>query len=132
MPANNRPSYDDLADLVVEQAAQIKEHKAYLVVLEEKIVVLENKVDDLERQLRSTSRNSSKPPFSDGLAKPAPKSLRPKGAKKSGGQLGHPGSALKQVASPDIVVEHAPEACSGCGDALDSSHETSVVKRQVL
>lgn len=146
MPAKRRPSYDDLADLVVEQAAQIKELKAYIVVLEDKVVVLEKKIDDLENKViglesrnaelerlaRSTSRNSSKPPSSDGLAKPSPKSLRPKGAKKAGGQPGHPGSVLRQVAIPDQVVQHAPEACGGCGNALDSSHDASVLKRQVF
>ncbi|MEC3974524.1 DUF6444 domain-containing protein [Amycolatopsis sp. H20-H5] len=39
---------------------------------------LRAEVADLKRQLGMNSRNSAKPPSSDGLAKPAPKSLRRK------------------------------------------------------
>ncbi len=78
------------------------------MVLENKIDGPENKIDDLERQVRSTSRNSSKPPSSDGLAEPSPKVLASKGARKPGGQPGHQGTALKQVAILDTGITHAP------------------------
>ena len=39
-------------------------------------------IAELRRQLGQNSRNSSKPPSSDGLAKPAPRSLRKRGARK--------------------------------------------------
>jgi transposase len=52
------PSYEQLAAFVVEQAAVIVELRA--------------EVADLKRRLAQNSRNSSRPPFSDGLAKPAP------------------------------------------------------------
>jgi transposase len=64
------PSYEQLAVLVVEQAAVIEELRA-------EVSGLKAKVTDLERRLAQNSRNSSRPPSSDGLAKPpAPKSLR--------------------------------------------------------
>ena len=61
------------------------------------------------------SRNSSKPPSSDGLNKPVPKSLRVGGKSPSGGQRGHPGSTLSQAAEPDkIVVHNVPDQCRAC------------------
>ncbi len=73
---------------------------------------------ELEARLGQTLRNSSKPPSPDGLTKLAPKSLRRRGVRKPGGQDGHPGPTLAQVAVPDEVVVHEPRCCRGCGDGL--------------
>jgi transposase len=90
------------------------------------------RIADLEARLNASSRNSSKPPSSDGLGRPAPKSLRRPGARKPGGQPGHPGSRLEQVAYPDSVVRHEPVACGGCGGALVDAVEVGVQSRQVF
>jgi hypothetical protein len=68
------------------------------------ILRLENA--DLRSRLRLNSRNSHKPPSSDGLSK---KPGLPKGPpKKSGGQFGHKGKTLKMVDKADSVeVRHA-------------------------
>lgn len=111
MPRSRKPTYDELVGLVAAQAAQIAE---------------------LERQLGSTSRNSSKPPSADGLAKPAPKSLRRPSERHPGGQPGHPGAALRQVDHPDHIVTHAPDRCPACGGVLDECCDVGVVARQVV
>src|SRR5947208_862820 len=79
---------------------------------------LRDRVVALETQLRTNSRNSSKPPSADGLGKPGPKSLRKRSGRKPGGQKGHPGSALVQVDDPDEVVRHEPVRCRCCARPL--------------
>ena len=72
-------------------------------------------------------------PSSDGLAK-KPKSLRQSSGRKPGGQAGHPGSTLKRVADPDVIVQHPlPEHCDGCGARLGTQAAATVeVRRQVF
>ena len=79
------------------------------------IVALQAQVADLQSKRNKNSRNSSKPPSSDGLNKPAPKSLRIAGQNPTGGQKGHPGSTLCQAAQPDkIVIHDVPDQCKSC------------------
>lgn len=87
---------------------------------------------DLRRQLAKNSSNSSKPPSSDGLKKPAPRSLRGKSGKKSGGQVGHRGDTLRQTSTPDFVERHEATHCSACQGALAAEMVKGVEKRQVF
>jgi len=87
---------------------------------------------DLRRQLAKNSSNSSKPPSSDGLKKPAPRSLRGKSGKKSGGQVGHRGDTLRQTSTPDFVERHEATHCSACQGALTAEMVKGVEKRQVF
>src|SRR4051794_32357942 len=113
------PTYEELAALVVALQTRIAEQDA--------------RIAELERQLAASSRNSSKPPSSDGLDKPAPKSLRGRSGRKPGGQPGHQGRTLRQVAVPDEVVVHEPGACAGCGADLPiEQRPAGVVRRQVF
>jgi len=83
------------------------------------VVVLQSSIKQLEGRLALNSRNSSKPPSSNGLSKPAPKSLRVAGEKSTGGQKGHPGSTLRKASQPDNVVVHGvPEQCQACQGSL--------------
>jgi transposase len=87
----------------------------------------------LERRLAASSRNSSRPPSSDGLDKPAPKSLRGRSGRKRGGQPGREGRTLRQVERPDEVVVHEPGACRGCGAGLDPDDRSAgMIRRQVF
>jgi transposase len=119
VPADRCPSYEELA----AENAQLR------AVIE----LLQAEVAELKRRLGQNSRNSSKPPSSDSpFAKPAPKSLRRSSDRKPGGQPGHPGSTLAQVADPDQRVRHEPGPCQGCGANLADAPEVGVERRQVF
>ena len=78
------------------------------------ITQLNQTIQELREQLNKNSKNSSKPPSSDGFKKPAPKSLRKPSGKKVGGQEGHQGTYLSVISDPDEIVKHMPSACEGC------------------
>ncbi len=112
--------------LVVEQAATIQR-------LETRIVELEGEVVELKRRLAANSKNSSRPPSSDGLSKPpVKKSLRRPSGRKPGGQPGHEGGRLSPVAVPDEVVTHPPGPCAGCGGDLAAAPVEGGERRQVF
>jgi len=91
----------------------------------------EQRVKHLEDQLAKNSRNSSKPPSTDGFQKPAPKSLREKSARPSGGQSGHRGNTLTMVEKPDRTEPHRVERCECCGRSLAACPPDGIEKRQV-
>lgn len=93
---------------------------------------LAERIQDLEDQLAKNSRNSGKPPSSDGLSKPAPKSLRKRRRKKSGGQAGHIGYTLRLVEKPDHVDFHPVENCHYCRRSLKRVKAICYEKRQVF
>lgn len=97
----------------------------------EQLAPLVARVAELEARLGSNSGNSSKPPSSDGYAKPNPKSLREPSGRKPGGQKGHPGTTLRQAADPDEIVVHLPEVCS-CGYCFQGASADHFERRQVF
>ena len=90
-------------------------------------------LNDLQARLGKTSANSSKPPSSDGYAKPKrTASLRQPGQKPRGGQPGHGGDTLERVARPDRTDLHPVVACGQCGASLADVAVTSHEERQVF
>ena len=63
-----------LRELLAERDARIGEQAAEIALLREALAGLQSQVADLGAQVKANSRNSSKPPSSDGPAKPSPKS----------------------------------------------------------
>lgn len=97
------------------------------------IVALLERIEELERRLGLNSANSGKPPSSDGFKKPSRvTNQREKTGRKSGGQAGHEGTTLRQVATPDKVIDHCPPVCMGCGGALSVEQAIGHQKRQVF
>ena len=89
-------------------------------------------IADLTAQVGLNSRNSSKPPTSDGLTKPTAV-LRGKGG-KVGGQKGHKGHTLKLVASEsvDSIQTHYPSFCGLCGTSIAASDCKLSERRQIF
>lgn len=86
---------------------------------------------DLLSRLNKNSKNSNKPPSTDGLAKkPAfPQSQ----GKKTGGQLGHKGKTLEIVSHPDHTIVHHAEFCPCCSKIFSPDDvEQIVARRQVF
>jgi transposase len=113
-----RPSYEQLA----AENAELRTGLASALA----------RIEELEARLRTSSRNSSKPPSSDGLAKPAPKSLRGGSKRGPGRPKGQAGFTLAQVEHPDERVRHEPGRCAGCGGDLGEQPEVGVERRQVF
>jgi len=114
-------------------------HQAYLQGEEAVVALIEGtigqlvvRVTALEEQAAKNSRNSSKPPSSDGLKKPAPRSLRQRGGKKRGGQPGHKGHTLKAVECPQHTAIQRVERCAHCQAKLQEVAVREVEKRQVF
>ncbi len=90
---------------------------------------LKAEVAKLKAQLNSNSRNSSKPPSSDGYKKKPAFPRKKKG--KQGGQQGHKGRTLQQVEHPDKTVKHKPDPCD-CGHVFRDEELSVVETRQVF
>jgi transposase len=126
MPADQGPPpHDVLAALVVSLRQELAQTRAELERARERIA-------ELEARLKQNSRNSSRPPSGEGLGKPAPRSLRTKSGRRPGGQAGHEGTTLAQVARPDREVRHEPGGCGRCGAGLAGRPVTGVERRQVF
>jgi transposase len=99
--------------LILSQQEEIEELRSQLTALATELA-------QLRERISRSSRNSSKPPSSDGPGFKPPERRKGSGRKR-GGQPGHPGSGpeLLPIERVDEVVEHHPAACRRCGQLLD-------------
>jgi transposase len=100
--------------------------------LEQTIATQAAEIQELRDQLAKDSRNSSKPPSSDGLKKPRVQNLRRKTGRRRGGQKGHPGHTLEMVEQPDHVRVHPVWRCPRCATDLRSVEPCGRERRQVF
>jgi transposase len=117
--------------VLLEMDRRIHALEARVLELSARLEASEERVRTLEERLGKDSHNSHKPPSSDGLSKPKPKSLRPKSDRPTGGQPGHPGHTLRMVEIPDRIVPHRVECCWGCGRSLAGQQPERIERRQV-
>ena len=121
-----------LAALVASLRGELADSQAALAQAIAELAQARERIAELEARLNQTPRNSSRPPSAEGLGKPPPRSLRKKSGRKPGGQDGHEGRTLMQVARPDREVPHEPACCGGCGAGLAGRPVTGVERRQVF
>lgn len=133
MPQSNlTPEF--VQHLLEKNSALIKQNNE----LTAEVARLTNKVDELTALVREltekknkNSKNSSKPPSSDGYTK-KPSSLRGKSGKKQGGQKGHDGTNLAQR-KPDRIVGCMPSKCAKCPHHDECMTKAKVIEsRQVM
>jgi transposase len=131
VPGDDAGSADEV---LASLRGELADSQAALTRALEELARARERIAELEARLGQTPRNSSKPPSSEGLDKPPPRprSLRKRSGRKPGGQDGHEGTTLAQVARPDREVRHEPACCGRCGAGLAGRPVTGVERRQVF
>ena len=114
-------------------AAENGELRAEMVRLRETMERLEKLLESLQERLGKDSRNSSKPPSSDGPAAP-PKSPAPPTGRRRGGQPGRKGSARMMLpeGSEDRRVTVALSCCLHCHGEVPSAAVTGTSLHRVV
>ena len=128
-----------------------EEQAQKIASLEKENQKLRERIEELERRLGLNSKNSSKPPSSDGLTtEKRSQSLRKKSGQKSGGQKaeatprrrqaqgnapqeGYQGYTLEARIEPDKIINHqTPSSCHRCGWDMTEVKVIEQRKRQVF
>ncbi|MCE7937272.1 IS66 family transposase [bacterium] len=83
---------------------------------------MQQRIAVLESKLATNSRNSSKPPSSDGPQVPLRK--REPGSRGRGGQPGHEGTSRRLVPAEQVdeIVDCRPTSCESCGALLEGDN----------
>lgn len=120
-----------LQSLVQQLVAQVQRLEAENASLRAALALLQQENQELRNRLQKNSRNSHKPPSSDGPRK-KPALPKPK-SDKVGGQVGHEGKTLEMVAKVDHTIVHHASHCSCCQRAFHQQEATIIGhKRQVF
>jgi transposase len=113
---------------------RIMELEGKLAAVEEKVLgqleKAQSQIEDLKRRGDKNSRNSSKPPSSDGLKRKS-HSRRKSSGRASGGQSGHAGETRALAEKADTIILHRPDHCEQCGESLQETQGQVAERRQV-
>jgi transposase len=120
---------DAIVTIIQRQEEIIERQNQTIADLNERIIQLEARIAELESRLNQNSRNSNRPPSTDGFRRP--KSQRKKGERPPGGQKGHKGRTLQWVEVPDLIEIHQVTTCEGCGESLENLEPITTEQRQV-
>jgi len=111
--------------IILAQQEEIEQLRAQFTALATELA-------NMRERIGRSSRNSSKPPSSDGPGFKPPERRKGSGRKR-GGQPGHPGAGpeLLPMERVDEVVEHHPDACRRCGMLLQGE-DPAPLRHQVI
>ena len=127
-----RLDQESLIELILDMQEQLATQQVLMQQMQEQLATQQALMQQMQDQLAKDSHNSGKPPSSDGLKKGKRKSLRLSGQRPRGGQRGHKGRTLLQVAEPDHVIRHGHNACPHCQTELEAVAAERHIKRQVF
>ncbi|QPN58451.1 transposase [Synechococcus sp. CBW1002] len=107
-------------EFILDQQGELRAQQEEIEQLRVQLTALATELAHLRERIGRSSRNSSKPPSSDGPGFKPPERRKGSGRKR-GGQPGHPGSGpeLLPIERVDEVVERHPQACRHCGQRLE-------------
>jgi transposase len=117
MPEISRDEYEKLKE-------EIRVLKALVASLTAEII-------ELKAKSGKNSKNSSKPPSSDGLKKGNVKNSRKPSGKKSGGQEHHEGTTKELNPEPDKIVTLIPKEDCDCGGKVVVQSDRFTVRQVV-
>jgi len=118
-----------LLEKVNELTFRLEQAEKRIAVLEAENTTLKSENAELKARLNQNSKNSSKPPSSEGYQK---KPALPRSKKgRQGGQKGHRGRTLQQVAHPDHIIACRPDPCK-CGHGFTNDELILAERRQVF
>jgi transposase len=122
----------DAREFILDQQEVLRDQQQEIEQLRAQLTALAAELASLREQIGRSSRNSSKPPSTDGPGFKPPERRKGSGRKR-GGQTGHPGSGpeLLPLERVDEVMEHHPEACRRCGQLLDG-FDPEPLRHQVI
>lgn len=126
---DNTKYIQELVEKVDSLLKRVSELEDENLRIKQDFVDVKKENTELRARLNSNSKNSSKPPSSDGYKRKPAFCKKKKG--KQGGQKGHKGRTLHQVINPDRIVECKPGKCN-CGHEFTKAQIKLSEKRQVF